>query len=144
MLKGLIHIKLKETQKEAEKVVEKIKTKQETVVEIIEKNPDGKFIIFSNHCSTWGNIISTLEKYNISYCEIKGQISRREKYKKDFINGNIKVLFLNSRHNGSGMNLQETTDIIFYHKLSEIMETQTIGRANRIGRTKSLTVHYLD
>ena len=143
-LSGLIYIGLKDTVMKSEKQADRIKTKQETVVDIIEKNPEGKFIIFSNHCSTWGNIISTLEKHGITYCEIKGQMVVREKYKKEFTEGNIRVLFLTSRHNGSGMNLQETTDIIFYHKLSEDMETQTIGRANRIGRTKSLTVHYLD
>ena len=143
VLTSLVHIGLKDTIK-SEKQVNRIKTKQETVVDIINKKPEGKFIIFSNHCSTWGNIVSVLEKHDISYCEIKGQMVMREKYKKEFSKGNIRVLFLNSRHDGAGMNLQETTDIIFYHKLSEDMETQTIGRANRIGRTKSLTIHYLD
>ena len=44
---------------------------------------------------------------------------------------------------GSGLNLQMTTDIIIYHKLTKSMEEQVIGRAQRIGRIDSLKVTYL-
>ena len=36
-----------------------------------------------------------------------------------------------------------TTDIIVYHKLTNDMKEQVIGRGQRIGRTTSLNVHYL-
>ena len=38
------------------------------------------------------------------------------------------MLCLNSINNGAGINLQETTDIILYHKMSPQIETQIIGR----------------
>ena len=37
----------------------------------------------------------------------------------------------------------ETTDIIFYHKMSDLKEKQAIGRAERIGRKIPLNVHLI-
>jgi len=50
---------------------------------------------------------------------------------------------LNAQYNGSGLNLQETTDIILYHKFNKFSEEQIIGRANRMGRNDVLYVHQL-
>ena len=56
-----------------------------------------------------------------------------EKYK----NGLCPVLFLNSNFNGAGINLQETTDIIFYHEMPNDNREQNIGRAMRVGKKRS-------
>ena len=56
---------------------------------------------------------------------------------------NTQVIFLNSKYNGAGINLQEATDIILYHEMNFNTETQIIGRANRIGRKIPLNVHHL-
>ena len=53
------------------------------------------------------------------------------------------INFLNSRNNGAGINLQECTDIILYHRMEDSTTTQILGRANRIGRTEELNVHHL-
>ena len=53
------------------------------------------------------------------------------------------MIFLNSNCNGAGINLQEATDIILYHKMTETTQNQIIGRANRIGRLECLNVHHL-
>jgi hypothetical protein len=50
---------------------------------------------------------------------------------------------LNAQHYGSGLNLQMATDIIIYHELDIELETQVIGRAQRLGRTTQLNVYYL-
>ena len=42
-----------------------------------------------------------------------------------------------------GMNLENTTDVIFYHKTETVMYKQVIGRAQRPGRTSCLNVHNL-
>jgi SNF2 family DNA or RNA helicase len=67
----------------------------------------------------------------------------RKKQLEKFQNGDATVAFLNSRTDSSGINMQETTDIILYHKMDENITKQIIGRANRIGRKNSLRVHYL-
>ena len=41
------------------------------------------------------------------------------------------------------MNLEMTTDIIIYHKLTKDLERQVIGRGQRLGRTCVLNVHHL-
>ena len=53
------------------------------------------------------------------------------------------MIFLNSRFNGAGINLQEASDIILYHEMDSSTQQQIIGRANRIGRTKQLNVHHI-
>ena len=80
---------------------------------------------------------------DIKYAEIVGHKTTRERNITNFISGDSKVLFLYSTNNGAGINLQEATDIILYHEMSDHFVTQVIGRANRIGRTESLTVHHL-
>ena len=86
---------------------------------------------------------SELDKENIVCKEIKGRSESREKLIKEFKSGKTRVIFLNSRNNGAGINLQECTDIILYHQMENSTTTQILGRANRIGRTDELNVHHL-
>jgi SNF2 family DNA or RNA helicase len=118
-------------------------TKLETILSIIKKNPSGRFIIFSSYDVTFSRIHHCLKNSNVSFSELKGAASTREKIINQYKRGNIRVMLLNCRHNGAGINLQETTDIILYHEMEESLHTQILGRANRIGRTTSLTVHQL-
>ena len=60
-----------------------------------------------------------------------------------FNEGNTKVLLLNPQHYGCGLNLEKTTDVIFFHRFDNDMERQIIGRAQRYGRTSILNIHYL-
>ena len=50
---------------------------------------------------------------------------------------------MNAQHYGSGLNLQMATDIVIYHEMVKELETQVIGRAQRLGRSEPLLVHYL-
>lgn len=118
-------------------------TKVETIVSIIKSKPEGKFLIFSAWDETFSVIRTTLLEHRILFTEIKGGISERQTKLERFRNGMLSVIFLNSKFNGAGINLQEATDVILYHEMSEDMETQVIGRANRIGRAIPLTVHRL-
>ena len=47
---------------------------------------------------------------------------------------------LNSRFFGSGLNLENSTDIIMYHAMSPEITKQVIGRAQRPGRTQPLNI----
>ena len=121
---------------------DRIPTKEETIVKIIKENARGKFIIFSAYDDSFNRIRNSLSDNGILFVEMKGDISTRVS---DFKNGNIPVIFLNSTHSGCGLNLQETTDIILYHRMNPSIVTQIIGRANRIGRTNGdLLMHYLE
>jgi hypothetical protein len=130
-------------EKKEERKEERRLNKQEQLVEIIKNNPQGKYIVFSEFNNTFFNIIETLNKNNIKNEELKGSVERINNILKQFKSGEISVLFLNSRYNGSGINLQECTDIIIYHKMESVLEQQIIGRALRIGRRHDLHVHKL-
>ena len=118
-------------------------TKLEKIIDIIKNNVQGKYLIFSDHDRSYNSIHMVLSENNVSCAQIRGNIKTTEKNIISFKNGNTKVIFLNSKYNGSGINLQEATDIILYHEMNFSTETQILGRANRIGRTTPLNVHHL-
>ena len=123
--------------------LERKMTKIEKVIEVIHNKPDGKFIIFSDYERIFSPICEALIDNNITFIDIKGTSTSRQNSLDNFKNGNITVLFLNSSINAAGINLQEATDIILYHIMSESTINQIIGRANRIGRKSPLSVHTL-
>jgi SNF2 family DNA or RNA helicase len=118
-------------------------TKCEKITDIIQSKNNGKFIIFSNFDETMVLIQNVLHDDCIEFTDISGSLTTRNRKIDDFKYGSTNVLFMNSMYNGAGINLQEATDIILYHKMSEDLETQIIGRAYRIGRVMPLTVHHL-
>jgi len=119
------------------------KTKEEIIVELIQNNNDRRFILFSDWDESFNTIREVLHINNISFVEIKGNINVRTKNINKFREGEINVVFLNSKTDSSGINMQETTDIILYHTMNDSTTMQIIGRANRIGRKKPLKVHHL-
>lgn len=121
----------------------KPQTKIDTIVRIIKENPNGKFIIFSSWDETFTPICNILIKNNIKFIEVNGTVNTRKKNIYEYKSGKINVIFLNSRFNGAGINLQETTDIIVYHEMTDNTLNQIIGRANRLGRIKQVNVHHL-
>lgn len=120
------------------------KTKQQVIIDLVRKKPDGKFIIFSAFDETFIPIRTCLSNESIHFDEINGTKENRDRTIESFKKGDVNILFLNSTNNGAGLNFQEVTDIILYHTMSEQLQTQVIGRANRIGRKENLYVHHLN
>jgi hypothetical protein len=142
----LIYINTKEDnppKSENKKKKHEKKTKINTIISILKTKPEGKFIIFSAWDQTFIPIKTQLSINEINFIEVKGTAEQRKNNIANFKNGNINVIFLNSKNNGSGINLQESSDIIVYHDMSEDSLNQIIGRANRLGRTEPLHVHHL-
>lgn len=131
-----------ETEKD-KKEAEVFRDKLDILFEIIESNPGGRFIIFSSYDQSFKNIVSTFQIKGIPFIQSKGPSKTIENNLKRFKAGEVNILLLNSNYNGAGINLQEATDVILYHKMDCNTEIQVIGRANRIGRTAPLTVHHL-
>lgn len=105
----------------------------------IESKP--KVLIFSEYEGSFATVPSILNELNVRHGMLIGQSLRKnlEKYRED----ELDVLMINSRSFGSGLNLENTTDIVMYHKLDEEIEKQVIGRAQRPGRQNSLRVWYI-
>ena len=121
----------------------KILTKENMVIKLITGKKEGKFILFSSWDESFHKIRNVLNEHNIGFVEVKGTVSKRKKELQKFREGEKRVVFLNSKFNGSGINLQEASDVIVYHKMNTDTMNQIMGRANRIGRVGSLNVHHL-
>lgn len=122
-------------------------SKSDTIIKIIKdslkNNPDSKFIIFSSYDETFNIIRRCLKERNMNVLELNGTKAMKDNKLRKFKAGEEKVIFLNSRFNGAGINLEMTTDIILYHEMNIDLKTQIVGRANRMGRKYNLIVHTL-
>ena len=121
----------------------KLPTKIESLISIIKNKPEGKFLVFSEYDNSFQELIEEINNNNITHSNICGSGGQIKNIINKYKSGEIKVLFLNAKHYGSGMNLQMSTDIVIYHKMTKDLEMQVIGRGQRLGRTEALTVHHL-
>ena len=117
--------------------------KTDQIINIIESKKEGKFLVFSDFEGSFKPICKILETNNIKFIILKGDPVNRSKIIDDYKNGKVNVIFLNSTVDSAGINLPETTDIILYHEMNSINKNQIIARAERVGRTKELTIHQL-
>jgi SNF2 family DNA or RNA helicase len=119
-------------------------TKYENMDKIFElnsKNEVKKYLIFTEYESTLNiKITSMLDKWGLTYGRIKGTTATITKQIENYKKGNTNVLLINSKFFGSGMNLENTSDIIIIHKMHGDIEMQAIGRAHRFGRLGNLRV----
>jgi len=100
-----------------------------------------KLLIFATHDNQFREIATCLKRKNISFSLLSGSVNRRQSMLNEYITGNTRVLILNSRMNGAGLNLQITTDIIMWHLMPLHLTKQIIGRALRYGINHTLVVH---
>jgi len=133
--------KLKNENKENENKEPELKNKLETLIDIILENPDGRYIIFSDFESSVKSIKTILHENDLKLIEIKGSKTTRENNIQKYKDGECNILFLNSKFNGSGINLQCTTDIILYHTMNDDIKKQAIGRVKRIGKETNFNIH---
>jgi predicted translin family RNA/ssDNA-binding protein len=114
------------------------KTKIENLSVLLRKmKTDQKFLIFSSRVESFQEISELLETMHIEFKEVKGHIKTTlQQYKE----GALQVLLLHSDYCASGLNLENTTDLVLFHKFDEMTQEQIIGRAQRPGRKTSLNV----
>jgi hypothetical protein len=118
-----------------------ILNKEDTLIELIKNNRNGKFIVFSR-VDAFTKIMELLTSNNITYASLKGHTSHMMNVLNNFKNGNINVILLTTQYAGSGIEINCATDVIILHSM-DIDKQQAIGRAQRVGRTCSLKVHNL-
>lgn len=104
-----------------------------------------KYLVYSESYHTFYEVRETLLNNSISSCVIKGSIgaisNNISKYREN--SNELQALMVNSKYAASGMNLENTTDVVIWHTMSKAKITQIIGRAQRPGRTMPLRVHFL-
>lgn len=144
MFKENLHIIDSGIKKENEVIkVKELKEKLDELIDILEKNPSGKFLLFANFPQTFDKIKTELVSKSIPYKILKGTTGLVQKTIDDFKDGKIRVIMLNAKFFGAGMNLQMATHVVIYHRFENDLEEQVIGRAQRLGRIEPLNVVYL-
>ena len=114
------------------------------LLHLLHKQTGRKVIIFSDYSKIFNTITTLLNENGMRYVELDGgNVKALDKILNEYKFGGARVLMLNSAFYGCGMNLENTSDIIFFHKTDRIMYEQVIGRAQRPGRNGRLAVHNL-
>ena len=114
------------------------------LLHLLLKQTGRKVIIFSDYSKIFNTITELLKENGMHYVELDGgNVKALDKILNEYKFGGARVLMLNSAFYGCGMNLENTSDIIFFHKTDRIMYKQVIGRAQRPGRNGRLAVHNL-
>lgn len=132
---------------EGPKLGTKIEHLINTLKAIISEDVNNKIIVFSQWDNMLKLISKILDEYEINHLFLNGSINViNSKIRKFKVQNNINVVLMSSDKSPSGLNLTEASYIILLDTLnttkeeSEIIETQAIGRAVRIGQTKNVDV----
>ena len=137
------------TDKEPDKKeIVKIPNKMEHLKEIIEKKKDSdnfKLLIFSDFDNTFNDITNYMDSIGLTHRRVMGTSATINKLVKNYKLPNndpesIQVLLLNAEYCASGINLENTSDIVIYHSMNDAKTKQIIGRGQRPGRTSVLNV----
>lgn len=104
--------------------------------------PERRFLVFSEYDYILEeSIAAALQAAGVAYGMIKHNANTINRVVADFRAGAVRVLLVNSRHYGSGMNLPEATDIAIMHRLTNGRSYhQIVGRAQRFRREGALRV----
>lgn len=131
-----------------QKVTEELLSKYANIEALLKKrrsetiNP--KILIFSDFSNTFDKMTDTLSEIGMKYSRIMGTTAtinkKIEQYKHTTGSDSIDCLLLNADYCASGLNLENTTDIIIAHKMSKEKTQQIIGRGQRPGREGVLNV----
>jgi hypothetical protein len=118
--------------------------KLEAIQEILTSRVGEKTIVFSDHSTIFKSIAKFLDKQEIPYVELDGgNIESIDASVTEYKYGVSRVLMTNSSFYGCGMNLENTSDILFVHKTNDAMHQQIVGRAQRPGRVQPLNIFQL-
>lgn len=134
-----------------------IKRNDMLIPKIVEGNKDlgqaklenRKIIIYTSFLEATNEIEKRLLYKKISFERLHGSASQIDtianKYRLDNSHPEaIKVILISGPRYCAGLDLQNTTDLIFMHKVIDVnIETQIAGRAARVGRKNNLHITYI-
>jgi len=114
------------------------KKKIDTFFNILEKNPLGKFLIFSRYDNSFLEVIDGCKKRNLVAKELKGSKDMIASTLNNFKEGKVNCLLMNTIQMGAGLNITDATHVILLHSMTHEEEKQILGRAYRVGRKHEL------
>ena len=108
-----------------------------------ESTGDQRFLVFSAHEASFRGLREILMARDIRCEVLQGTAARVDRLRAQFRDGTVRVLCMNARHVGAGINLEAATHVVLYHRMNVEMEKQVIGRAIRFERQEELQVVHL-
>ncbi len=115
-----------------------LQTKVDALCSLFHNNPQGKFLLFSRYDFPMETIRSRLPPEQ-RIAEIQGNKDVIAHLLRDFEDGLIQCLFMNSKSAAAGIHIPSATHVVLYHKMGAEEEKQILGRAYRLGRTEPLS-----
>jgi hypothetical protein len=117
---------------------------EEEFVDKMLQDRNSKWLIFNDN----GNVLIKYQMFlmgkGIKTVMLDGGNQKMiERTLNDYKEGDVQVLLLNSMIEGAGMNLENTTHLLFMHKTEEKFIEQVVGRAQRYGRKLPLNIFML-
>jgi len=110
---------------------------------LAESTAEQRFLVFSAHEASFRGLREMLAARGIRCEMLFGTAARVERLRKQFRDGTVRVLCMNARHVGAGINLEAATHVVLYHRMNVELERQVIGRAVRFERAAELRVVHL-
>jgi SNF2 family DNA or RNA helicase len=104
---------------------------------------DQRYLVFSAHEASFKGLREVLASRGIRCELLQGTAARVEGLRKKFREGRVRILCMNARHVGAGINLEAATHVVLYHRMNLELERQVIGRAVRFERAAELRVVHL-
>lgn len=121
----------------------KLENMKHYLSEVMAKPGKKSVLIFSEYEKPLKEIEYYIRVKGYKYSQLKGNSKHIIKNVTNYKNNKIDILLLNSKYFGSGLNLENTTDLFMFHKMSDHLDKQVIGRAQRPGRTVPLNLYRL-
>ena len=133
------------TETEAEEAVaEQLPTKGAALLNLLAASkPEERYLVFSAHEASFKGLRELLAARDIRCEVLQGTGARIDRLRRQFRDGTVRVLCMNARHVGAGLNLESATHVILYHRMNVELERQVIGRAVRFERSGELRVVHL-
>ena len=111
------------------------------IIPNIISNKESKWLVFNDNSNTLIKLQKILNNSDIKNTMLDGGNQKNiERVLNMYKNGDIQLLLLNSMVEGAGMNLENTTHLVFMHKTTVKFIDQVVGRALRFGRTGVLEI----
>lgn len=113
--------------------------------DIITRNPKAQCIVFTNYDQVYSILKTWLQEKRYRYRYLDGgNIRDMDNIIESYKRREFSVLLADSSMYSCGMNLENTSDIIFIHRMNEQREKQVIGRALRYGREGVLNIWFIE
>lgn len=121
------------------------RNKIEVCMDLFQKHPEGRFIIYSSFDNVYYQLFEEMNRLGCKAERVENNLFSLRKTVKNFQEGKTKILFLSNLDMIRGLSLSCATHLLFYHELPSCEGRQVLLHScQRVGRTSPLAVLHLN